>query len=365
MIVQCPSQELTSAMSTVQRAMPSKSPMPALEGVLLEAKDNAIRLTCSDLALSIACTVPAMVEQEGALVLPGRMFSELIRKMPQETVSITTEELKVTIICGQAKYNLQGMDAREYPEMPPMTGARPLELKQSALKNMIQRTAFAVAMDETKPILTGELLEIESDQVTLVALDGYRLALCKEPLLQSTTPVNFVVPGRSLSEIAKLFEDSDAPASIYIGDTQAMVEMGQTKIITRLLEGEYINYRQILPGDHQTRVRIQTQAFLESVERASLMARDSRNHNLIRLQMDEETMVITANGEMGNAVEKLPIYLEGKPLSIAFNAKYLLDVLRVIKDEEILLDFISSLSPCVVKPLEGNQYLYLVLPVRV
>ena len=166
-------------------------------------------------------------------------------------------------------------------------------------------------------------------------------------------------------EIAKLFEDSDAPASISIGDTQAMVEMGHTKIITRLLEGEYINYRQILPGDHQTRVRIQAQQFLDSVERASLVARDSRNHNLIRLQLDEDTMTITANGEMGNAVEKLPIYLEGKPLTIAFNAKYLLDVLRVIKDEEILLDFISGLSPCVVKPLEGDQYLYLVLPVRV
>ena len=261
MILQCPCQELNSAMSTVQRAMPSKSPMPALEGVLFVAKDNAVSLTCSDLALSIECSLPANIQEEGALVLPGRMFAELIRKMPPDTVSISTEGLKVTIECGQAKYNLQGMDAREYPEMPPMTGARPLELKQSALKNMIQRTAFAVAMDETKPILTGELLEIESDRVTLVALDGYRLALCKEPLLQATTPVNFVVPGRSLSEIAKLFEDSDAPASISIGDTQAMVEMGHTKIITRLLEGEYINYRQILPGDHQTRVRIQASSF--------------------------------------------------------------------------------------------------------
>ncbi len=365
MFIQCNCQELSSALSTVQRALPSKSPMPALEGILVKAQEQTVSFLCSDLAMSIQSTVFCTVEEPGSIVLPGRIFGELIRKMPpMETISLQTEGLKVLLRCGQSQYHLQGMDAAEYPQMPPMTGARPLELKQSALKNMIQKTSFAVALDETKPILTGELLEIQSDCVTLVALDGYRLALCKEPLLKDTVPVNFVVPGKSLSEIAKLFEDSDVPASISIGDTQALVEMGQTRIITRLLEGEYINYRQILPTDRQTRIRIDTRLFLEAVERASLLARDSRNHNLIRLKMEEDHILLTAQGELGNAAEKLPIYLEGKPLSIAFNAKYLLDVLRVVKEEEILLDFISGLSPCVIRPLEGDQFLYLVLPVR-
>ena len=360
----CERDELILGVQTVQRAMPSKSTMAALEGVLLQAKDNLLRLTCSDAVLCIENAMPAMVQQPGSIILPGRLFAELVRKLPQGMVSIDTNGLSTHIACGQSKMTLQGIDASEYPELPQIVDARPLEVKQSDLKNMIQRTSFAVAQDETKPILQGELMEIEGDKITLVALDGYRLAMCTQTLMKADATVHFVVPGKTLSEIAKLFEDGDANASICYSASQAVVDMGATRITTRLLEGEYINYRQILPTERKTRVRIRTEELFDAVERASLMAREGRN-NLIRLEVGESKLSITANSEIGNAFEEVPVYMEGRALNIAFNAKYLSDVLRVVKEDEILLDFISELSPCVIRPVEGDEFLYLVLPVRI
>ena len=311
MRITCQKEDLLQAMNTVQRAMPSKSPLPALEGVYVQAKDNQLRLVCSDLVLCIESSLPAMVSDAGEIVLPGKLFSELVRKLPEGTVTMDIHDLKANIACGQAKMTLQGMDAADYPEMPAMNQARPLEIKQGDLKSMIQKTSFAVAQDETKPILMGELMEIETDHVTLVALDGYRLAMCTQALeKENSAPVRFVVPGKSLAEIAKLFEDSQANASISFSDTQAVVDMGSTKITTRLLEGEYINYRQILPADRKTRVRIRTADLYDAVERASLMAREGRN-NLIRLEVGESKLSITANSELGNAFEEIPVDIDG------------------------------------------------------
>jgi DNA polymerase-3 subunit beta len=198
----------------------------------------------------------------------------------------------------------------------------------------------------------------------MVALDGYRLAIRSEKLLKESTSASIVIPGRSLIEIAKLFEESDASASILIGDNLAIVDIGMSRIITRLLDGEYIKYKQVLPAEKATRVRVQSEELRSSVERASLLAREGRN-NLIKIHIGDDKLTISANSEIGSVIEEVDVYMEGKELDIAFNARYLADVLKVINDEEILLDFNSSLSPCVVRPVSGDSFLYLIQPVRI
>ena len=244
----CERDDLNKAIATVQRAMPSKTTMNILEGIYVSAKGGTLKLICSDLILCIESLIPADIKKEGAFVFPGRLFSEIVRKLPEGQVKIEVEKNNSVKIESQNTFmTLQGMDAAEYPKMAPSDDSRPLEIKQRDLKEMIMQTHFAVAADDSKPILTGELIEVDDDAVTMVALDGYRLAIRKEKLLKKSKPESFVIPGKSLMEIAKLFEENDASASISLSASQAIVDIGMSRIITRLLEGEYIKYKQVLP----------------------------------------------------------------------------------------------------------------------
>jgi len=231
------------------------------------------------------------------------------------------------------------------------------------LKDMIRQAVFSVAADESKPILTGALIEVEDDDINLVALDGYRLALRREKLHRKHNSNRFVVPGRTLSETAKILSDEDSMISIYTGSNQALIDLGYTRIATRLLEGDFIKYRQILPQEHTTAATVSTLELLEGIERASLLAREG--NNLIKISVQENKFVITSNSEIGTAYEEIEVKMEGKQLDIAFNAKYFVDVLRNLDDEQIMLNFNTNISPCVVRPVEGERFLYLILPVRV
>lgn len=361
----CDKEDLVKCISTVQRAMPSRSTLSALEGIYIESKGEAVNMRCSDMVLTIDSSILANVEREGAIVMPGRLFSDLIRKLPGGDVCIDMDDsgTSIKITCGKAKLTLQGMNKEEYPAMEENQTVKPLDLRQGDLKEMISHTLFAVASDETKPILTGELIEISNGTFTVVALDGYRLALRRESLQSPSEDISFVVPSKSLSEISKLFEDDDSSASILVGNNNAVIDMGDTRITTRLLDGEYIKYSTIIPTDRNTRVRVNTAALANSAERASLLAKEGKN-NLIKMNITEQSMTISANSEMGDVFEEIPIYMEGSNLRIAFNARYLTDVLHAINEEEILMDFITNLSPCVMRPVEGDKFTYLVLPVR-
>ncbi len=361
----CDQDDLIKSVQTVSRAMPSRSPMEILEGIYVKAANNTLQLRCTDTVMSIEDNLPAMVTEEGEIVLPGRLFSEIVRKLPVGAVSIQVKGTLVNIACGASKMTLQGLDAQAFPSLPVLENAKPLLIKTSELKNLIHQTNFATAVDETQPILMGELMEIEQNSVTMVALDGYRMAIATLPLEHEAVPMRAVLPGKALNEMEKLFDDTNQEAKITFGSTQAAVEMGQTIIVTRLLEGDFINYRQILPQTKQTRIGIKTLLLADAVERASLLAREGKN-NLIKIEIKESGVIVSANGERGNTTEEIEVTtMEGKALAIAFNAKYLLDVLRVIKDEEILMDFISDRSPCVVSPTVGKAYQFIVLPVRI
>lgn len=359
----CDTNDLNTSLSIVSRALAIRSPKPILEGILLESCEEGLRLTCTDLALGIETTINATFEEEGRIVLPGKLLCEVVRKLPGGSVSFTiSDRLQTVIRCGMSRTTITGMDPVEYPELPQVSGPS-FSMAQNTLRDMISRTLFAIAIDESRPILTGCLFEISQSEMRVVALDGFRLALRCEPVHGPEQEVNAVIGGKVLGDISKILSDTDEEVSLCFSRSHAQMNMGQTHIVARLLEGEFIRYRQILPQEWQSLVTIRRNELASAIDRASLIAREGKS-NLVRFKIDGETLDVTSNSETGDVQETIQVLTQGKDLTIAFNVRYITDVLKAVSDDEVVMRFNSNVSPCVVCPTEGESYLYLVLPVR-
>ena len=361
--------ELIAAVNTVLKAMPSRAPSPLLECILMEAnlQKNELRLLCTDTSLQIETFTPASVELAGVIAVPGKLFGEIIRRLPEGPIEIELKEGQekgnaLTIRQGKSKTNLQGMSPEEFPEMPVAISLSEFTIEQCKLSSMIRQTLFATAQEDSRPILTGGYLCSEGGMLRMVGLDGYRLAVRNEGCAFQDG-ISAVVPGASLSAIERVLGD-EGMVKVDISHTTALFDMGHTRINTVLLSGEYMKYQKIIPTERLTCVTVNRSELLSAIDRASLMAREGKN-NLIRFSIGFDTLTITSNSEMGDVVEELPIALSGGELEIAFNAKYLTDVLKVLDSEEVVMEFTTNVSPCVVRPVEGSAWLYLVLPVRI
>ena len=360
----CDTGDLNSSLSVVSRALAVRSPKPILEGILLEACDEGLKLTCTDLALGIETIIPATFIEEGRAVLPGKLLCEIVRKLPGGMCDISiSDRMQATIRCASIRTTISGFDPVEYPELPQVTGAS-FAMVQSTLRDMIGRTLFAIAVDESRPILTGCLMEVGKSEMRVVALDGFRLAMRKENIDGPDQDVAAVVGGKVLGDIAKILNDTDEEVSLCFSRSHVQLNMGATHIVARLLEGEFIRYRQILPQEWQTRVAVRRSDLGSAIDRASLIAREGKS-NLVCFKIDGDTLDVTSNSENGDMEEKIDVTTEGKDLTIAFNVRYITDVLKALSDDEVFMRFNSNVSPCVVCPTEGDSYLYLVLPVRV
>ena len=362
-------QDLLDGLNTVTRALAARPAKQILEGVLIEADEHGIVLTCSDGSLSIETTLTAEVVEPGRTVLPGRLFTELVRKLPGGSVTIKVgANHAASIQCMSSKSNLAGMNPVEYPEMAEVEGGSEVKIPQNKLKEMISRVVFAIATDESRQILTGCLMEVSRDEARLVALDGFRLAIQKvfQPfeMPDGQDVIKAVIPGRVLSELSRILLDEDEFCEMTLDKSRMQAIFGNTRLSTVLLAGEYIDYRKILPPSFRTQAKVDRSQVQDAIDRASLMAREGKN-NLIRMSFTDGTLAITSNAELGDVHEELGAILAGDPIDIAFNAKYITDVIRNITDEELCMKFNSNVSPCVVSPQEGDQYLYLILPVRV
>ncbi len=357
-----PTKDLIAINTTVSKALSAHTTVSILEGVYIEAIGKEVLFKCTDLSLQIETIVEADVEEEGGIVLPGRLFMDIARRMPGEETLISTEKQKAYIESDRAKFNVQGNRIEDYHTMPPVKKEVSVKIRMDEFKDMIRQCIFATAQDESKPILTGVLVEIKQNDLTMVALDGFRLAMIKRGV-NGGEEKNVVVPAKSLVEIGRILDESDQVISVTFSRTHILIDMGHTKITTRLLDGEFIKYKQILPTDHLLRVRINRVELLESIERVALIAREEKS-NLIRFLFDKEKLEISANCEMGRANEEIEVQCIGDPLEIAFNAKYFSDVLKALSDEYIFLDMNNGVSPCVLRPIEGENYYYLILPVR-
>ena len=356
---------LQSAINTASRAVSTKSSIPALEGILLQA---GVQLTVSgyNMQTGIRTTLDADVTEEGALVLPARLFSEIIRRMPDDVITFASDKnLNVRLTCGDASYNILALSADDYPELPEVEDQYSIRVQQRVLRSMITETSFAVSTDEVRPIHTGSLFEVGEDSLTVVSVDGFRLALRREPLEGvSGGSFHFVAPGAALNEVEKICEDVEEEATITLGHRHLLFEAGATQLICRRLEGEFLDYRAAIPRSNPITVTASTKLLMNSIDRVSVVISEKQKSpvqcifGLGKVSMSAKTV----NGE---ASDICPIDGDGNNLTIGFNNRYLMDALKYAPAEEVRLELNTGISPCVILPAEGEErFLYMVLPVR-
>ena len=361
----CEKALLQSAISITARAVSPKSSIPALEGILLEAGD-VLRLTGYNLETGIRTEVPAQVEQKGNLVLSARLFGEIIRKLPDDMISFRSEGCMVNIKCGMSEFNIMGIDPEEFPELPSVDQENAFNIMQKNLRSMISQTLFAVSDNESRPVHTGSLFEVEQNNLTVVSVDGYRLALRREAIERKVggEAFSFVVPGSALNEVEKICADSDELATVTQGARHIMFQIGQTMLVSRRLEGEFLNYKQSIPRTNSIKIEGETRELLTTIDRVSLIINEN-NKSPLRCVFDDNELRISTRTAIGDAADRCFIAGDGKGLEIGFNNRYLMDALKAAPAQRVRLELQTGVSPCVILPAEGEEnFLYMVLPVR-
>ena len=362
----CSQQQLSRAINTVSKAVTARTTIPILKGILIKVtKDGILYLSASDLDLSIEKKINVHTEEEGSVVVLSKLFGDIIRKLPNENIEIEKiEENNINIKCSSSEFTIVGLPPDEFPNIGEIESNYRILLNKDIFKEMIKKTVFAASIDESKGIIVGALIEIEEDSINMVALDGFRMAVAREKIINKEAK-KIIVSAKILNEINKIISESEEGENIelILDNKKAVILLESTKIVLRLLDGEFIKYRDITPKEFKTNVVLNKTDFTESVERASLLAKEGKN-NLIKLAILENNMIITSKSEEGNVKENVIISKAGENLEIGFNSKYLLDALKAINTEEIKIELNTSISPCLIKPIEGNEYEYLILPVR-
>jgi DNA polymerase III subunit beta len=354
---------LLESINIVQKAVPSKTTLPILEGILFEAKNGKLKLTATDLEIGIETLSNVDVIEPGKVVLSSRIVGDIVRKLPDADIEIETAEKNLVYIKSErSNFKIVTLPHDEFPELPVVKKENGITLSQSILKDTIKQTIFAVSSDEVRPILTGVLFDVDGEKLTMVALDGFRMAVKWNGIINDNS-FKAVIPGKTLSEIGKILNENENPINIYFSKNHIQVQIEDTIIISRLLEGEFINYKQIIPSDYKIKVKVSSSKLMEACDRAALFARDSSN-NMIKFEINDDLMVIASNSQNGDVHEELKIQKEGNDIEIAFNAKYFIDVLKVIEGDEITIEFTTNVSPSIIRPSDGTGYLYLVLPAR-
>ena len=364
----CEKEKILKALNSVTKAVAVRTTMPILEGILIQTNDNDIRLTCYDLELGIEYVIDSEIKEQGSTVVNAIMFSEIIRKLPDSEIYITLNENNLLEIeCEGALYKLTTMNPDEFPELPKIEVENSIDLEQNMLKNMIRKTIFAVSTEENRQIFTGCLFEVENNKLNVVAVDGFRLALRSIYLPVKVSNFKAVIPGKTLNEITKILSDSFDNVKIGIAKNQALFEMENCKIVSRTLDGEFLNYKSVIPNTWETRIRVNKNSLQDSFERISLISASSIEKEKkypVKVSVDIGKIIISCTNQTGEAKEEIFISTEGKNIEAGFNPKYFLDTLKAIDDEEVFVEFGTSISPCLVKPIENSEYIYMILPIR-
>lgn len=355
--------DITEAVGNIQRAVSTKTSIPALEGILLGAGEESLELCAYDLELGITTVIPAFVVEPGRAVLSAKLFSDIVRRTPAETITITVDEKNMaTLESGYSRFSIIGIPAEEFPELPKLTDSTQFSMAGSVLKSMIRQTLFAIAESDAKPIHQGSLFNLENGMMDVVSVDGYRLAVRREPV-EFSDSLDFVVPGKTLSEILKLIKETDDPVEISAGRRHILFKIDNYTVISSLLEGEFLNYKAAIPPESQTEVVLKTREAIDSVERVSLLITD-RLKSPVRCLFNENEIKLNCTTSMGRASDQIDVEMTGQSVEIGFNNRYLLEALRNTECDEVKVQLGGPLSPMKVVPKEGDSFLFLVLPVR-
>ena len=367
MKVICGGLELADAVMQVSRALPARTTNPILEGIKIVAENNRLTLIATDLELMIEKSINATVFVDGQIVVPGKFFAEYARKITQDSVTLETDETTsklCKISYADSEGFVQTLNASEFPTLDRIDNSNYFEIKQKDFAEAVSQTTFAVAVDDSRPILKGALCKVNDNKLTMVALDGFRMSKTEREISGCSEEGSFVVPAKSLVEISKILSNENETIKVYFQKQFLMTEMNGTLIISRLLDGEFINYGNIIPKEFNTTVTINKKQLEDALDRTSLLARVEKN-NLAKFDIKEKSLEITSNSEIGNIHEMVSVSTTGNDLVIAFNARYFIEALKAINDEFVVLKFTSPFTPCVITSQENENYLFLILPVRI
>ena len=360
----CSKSNLLNGLQIVSKAVPSKTTMSILECILIDASKGVIKLTANDMELGIETTIEGEIKEKGIIALDAKIFLDIIRKLPDNDVTIETDaSYKTTITCEKAKFNIIGKSGEDFSYLPLIEREDSIVISQFTLKEVVRQTIFSISDNDNNKLMTGELFEINGNELKVVSLDGHRISIRKIELKNEYTSKKVVVPGKTLNEISKILSgDADNDVSIFFTDKHVVFEFDETIVVSRLIEGEYFKIDQMLSSDYETKVRINKREFLNCIDRATLLVKEGDKKPII-INITDDTMELKINSTVGSMNEEIDITKSGKDLMIGFNPKFLIDALKVIDDEEIDIYLVNPKAPCFIKDPE-EQYIYLILPVN-
>lgn len=364
MKITCNTSVLADACSIVQRGVSQKSSLPVTEGIFMNAKNSALTLSGYDLEVGITTVIECVVEQEGCIVLSSHILCDILRRLPNDTVTIEIDEHNsCKIYSGDSEFSLIGIPADDYPELPSVSGAFPFVIKKSTLKEMIRQTIFGVAVSDLKPVHKGIKFEVTKNNLRLISCDGFRLSIRNEAIEYDNEDLTFIIPAKTLNEVMKLIDDSDEKITLNIGKKYVLFEIGNYRIISRLLEGEFFNYKSAIPTENSTKVRVNVKNLINSVERTSLLI-NSKIKSPLRCVFEDNLIKISISTTLGAANDKVPALVEGKKVEIGFNNSYLTDCLKTVDVDEVNIELNGPISPIIIRPLEGDSFIFLIIPMR-
>lgn len=360
----CDKSKLIEGMNIVMKAIPGKTTMMILECVVIEVKDNQIKLIANDLQLGIETLINGEIKQEGSVAVGAKVFFEIIRKLPSDNVSITVDEdYHMNISCGKAKFNIMAKATDEFPYLPNIVKDKNVNISQFTLKDIIRQTVFSISDNENAKVMTGELFEIHDSELKVVSLDGHRISIRKVKLNQSYDDVSVIIPGKTLIEISKIINGGmDDEVSIFFTDKHVLFEFEDTIVLSRLIEGEYYKIDKMLSTDYETKVTVNKREMLECIDRSTLLLKESDKKPVI-IDVQDDYMKFAMNSAIGSMDEDIDASKEGKDILIGFNPRFLMDALRVIDEDEITMYMINPKAPCFIRDQE-ETYIYLILPVN-
>lgn len=360
----CSKNNLLKSVNIVMKAVSGKTTMPILECILIDASSNELKFTSNDMELGIETTVKGEILERGIIAIDAKIFSEIVRKLPDSDVTITTDDkMQAIITCEKAKFNISGQSGEDFSYLPFVERNDSVSLSQFTLKEVIRQTIFSVAANENNKLMTGELFEVDGNMLKVVSLDGHRISIRKIELKHSYDKKKVVVPGKTLIEISKILSgETEDIVNIFFTDNHIVFEFDNTVVVSRLLEGDYFRIDQMLSSDYETKVEINKKVFLNCIDRATLLVKEGDKKPII-ISIEEGNMELKINTAIGSMNENIDISKEGKDIMIGFNPKFLIDALRVIDDEMITIYLMNPKAPCFIRD-EYQTYTYLILPVN-
>ena len=360
----CTKSNLAKGVSIVSKAVPSKTTMPILECILIDATTDIIRLTANDMELGIQTEIEGEILDRGMIAIDARIFSEIVRKLPDNDIVIETDDnLQTTIVCEKAKFDIAGKPGEEFSYLPVIEKEDSIEISQFTLKEMIRQTIFSISDSESNKMMTGELFEIKDNVLRVISLDGHRISIRKMELKNEVSDKKLIVPGKTLIEISKILSgEVESLVNISYTNNHIVFEFDNTIVVSRLIEGEYFKIDQMLSSDYETKLKINKKEFLNCIDRATLLIKEGDKKPII-INIQDGVMELKIKSQIGSMNEEIEIEKEGKDLLIGFNPKFLIDALRVIDDEEVTLYLMNAKAPCFIRDDE-ESYIYLILPVN-